>query len=116
MTNLLSAFRLASLPAGAGDFRAEVKAFLKANKYGRLINAAPTVTAAAEAPMETPKPAADPKAEAAKKEKDAKAKLELANDFKSNTAKYRERLQAIVKDYPDTQAAAEAQKILATLK
>ena len=31
MTNLLSAFRLASLPAGAGDFRAEVKAFLKSS-------------------------------------------------------------------------------------
>lgn len=31
MTNLLSAFRLASLPAGASDFRAEVKAFLKSS-------------------------------------------------------------------------------------
>jgi S1-C subfamily serine protease len=54
------------------------------------------------------------KAEAEKKEADAYIKLDLARDLEKsgNPAKARQRFQEIVKDYPGTKAAEEAQKLI----
>ena len=100
----------------------EVKAFLKANKYGRLLNApATSATAAAETPSETPlaaAPPADNKPDPAKQQQIAATKLSFAKDLIRNNKKDRakERLEEIVKDYPDTPAATEARQLLESLK
>lgn len=102
----------------------EVKAFLKAHKYGRLLNASggPAVAAAPETPTETPvttsAPATDPKADAAKAAQTAATKLGFAKDLINAGKKERakERLEEIIKNYADTPAATEAKQLLETLK
>ena len=62
-----------------------------------------------------PKDAAADKAE--KAEKEAAAKLILAQTFlRDRPERARERLEEIVKNYPDTKAAKEAKELLAKLK
>lgn len=97
----------------------EVKEFLKANKYGRLLNTpAPAVASATD----TPKPATpaepDPKADAARAESAAAGKLAFAKEFISagKKDKARERLEDILKNYPTTKAAGEAKTLLESLK
>ncbi len=96
----------------------EVKEFLKANKYARLLNVPASTVASA---TETTKPAPvepDAKAEAAKRESTAEFKLSSAKEFIANGKKdkARERLEDITKNFADTKSAVEAKKLLATLK
>lgn len=100
----------------------EVKEFLKANKYARLTTYTPTTIAAAQPKADTTTPTsdstpADPKAEAEKQEKAARAKLDFAKEFlqEGKKDKARERLDAVIKDYPNTSAAKEAKEMLKKL-
>lgn len=100
----------------------EVKEFLRGNKYARLTNYTPTVVASASDKPKTSTPAADaaltdPKADAEKQEKAARAKLDFAKEFiqEGKKDKARERLESIVKDYPNTTAASEAKELLKKL-
>lgn len=99
----------------------EVKDFLKGNKYARLTVYQPGAVAAAEKPkVETAADAApaDPKAEAEKQEKAARAKLDFAKEFikEGKKDKARERLESILKDYPNSAVAGEAKKLLDEIK
>ena len=96
----------------------EVKEFLKANKYARLLIApASTVASATESPKTGP-PDVDAKAEAVKRETIAAFRLESAKELiaTGKKDKARDRLEDIVKNYADTKAADEAKKLLETLK
>jgi S1-C subfamily serine protease len=99
----------------------EVKTFLKAHKLGRLLTAPATAAVtASDTATDQPKaaPPEDSKAVAARAEAIAAGKLAFAKDLLKDgkTEKAKDRLDAIVKDYPDTPAAAEARTILAKLK
>jgi S1-C subfamily serine protease len=98
----------------------EVKDFLKANKYARLLNAPPTAIASAVESPKSSTPAGEPdaKADAAKQENAAAGKLSFAKEFISagKKDKARERLEDILKNYPTTKAAAEAKTLLESLK
>lgn len=98
----------------------EVKDFLKANKYARLTVYQPPTMVAAERPkVEAASDSApiDPKALAEKNEKAARGKLDFAKEFlqEGKKDKARERLEAIIKDYPTTAAAEEAKEMLKKL-
>lgn len=96
----------------------EVKEFLKANKYARLLNTPPSTVASAIEPTKTAPGESDAKAEAARKEASAAFKLESAKELiaAGKKDKAKERLDDIVKNFPDTKAAEEAKKLLETLK
>ncbi|MFL5329130.1 MAG: trypsin-like peptidase domain-containing protein [Gemmataceae bacterium] len=117
-------FREGSSPMSIAVDLSVVKEFLKANKYGRILTAPPpgkevVSKEAKETPTVTSAPATpDPKAEAEKNQQLAAFKLTFAKaairDGKKELAK--ERLDQIIKDYPDTPAATEAKQLLETLK
>jgi S1-C subfamily serine protease len=96
----------------------EVKEFLKANKYARLLNMPPSTVASATESTKTSTPEADAKAEAARKESAAAFKLDSAKELiaAGKKEKAKERLEDIVKNYAETKSADEAKKLLDTLK
>jgi S1-C subfamily serine protease len=98
----------------------EIKGFLKENKYGRLLNTPATATTAAvETPADTAAaPPVENKPDPAKQAQIAATKLSFAKDLIRNGKKERarERLDEIVKEYPDTPAATEAKQLLESLK
>ncbi len=96
----------------------EVKEFLKANKYGRLLNVPASTVASATETTKVAPAEPDLKAEAAKRESTAEFKLSSAKEFIANGKKdkARERLEDITKNFADTKSADEAKKLLATLK
>lgn len=97
----------------------EVKEFLKANKYGRLLNTPPSTVASATETIKPAAPAAvDPKEEAKKRQSAAEFKLSSAKEFiaAGKKDKARERLEDIIANYADTKGVDEAKKLLETLK
>lgn len=102
----------------------EVKDFLKGNKYARLTVYQPTTLAVADKSKTTTTSDAEPteekseaekqKAEADRQEKAAQSRLEFARDFiiAGKKDRAREWLEKVIKDYPKTNAAAEAKKLL----
>jgi serine protease Do len=96
----------------------EVKEFLKANKYARLLNTPPSTVASATESTKVAPSESDAKAEAAKKEASASFKLDSAKELiaAGKKDKAKERLDDIVKNYADTKVADEAKRLLETLK
>lgn len=97
----------------------ELKALLK--KHNFKVPTAPPVAEVVAAPKDPPPPKAVTTADTAdadKKAKEARArsKLTVAENFKDNTAKYKAKLQEIVKDFDGTEAATEAKKRLDEMK
>lgn len=96
----------------------EVRALLNSKKI--RIASAPTSTVLSniEPKPEDKTPAKDPAVEQAEKEeKLAASKLVLAEQFlKDRPEKAKERLEEIIKHYPNTKAAKEAKRILATIR
>jgi S1-C subfamily serine protease len=94
----------------------EVRNVLTAAKI-RVTAAPPAMVASHVEPKPEP-PAKEPAADQAEKdEKAARAKLNLAEDLvKDRPERARERLEEIIKQYPNTKAAREAKELLAKLK
>lgn len=108
----------------------EVKTALKTHKI--TLSTGPATTAAAESPTkpekgEKPevaadkpmpeKPAADPAKEKRKREDTAASRLSGAKLFvKTNAKEAKKQLQQIVDEFPGTEAAAEAKKLIDSLK
>lgn len=95
----------------------EVKEFLKAHKYGRLLNMPQTSVASAAVDTSKP-PESDGKAEASRKEASAAFKLESAKELiaKGKTDRAKERLEDIITNFAETKAAPEARTLLESLK
>jgi S1-C subfamily serine protease len=94
----------------------EVRALL-AGQHIRVTNgpAARVVSSVEPKPEPTPKESAAEQAE--KEEKAARAKLNLIEDIvKDRPERARERLEELIKQYPNTKAAKEAKEMLAKLK
>jgi S1-C subfamily serine protease len=97
----------------------EIKAFLKAKGHGRVVTQPAAISASAtEAKAEDKASAKDPAVDKAEKaEKEAASKLTLVQLLiKDHPDRARDRLEEIVKNYPDTKAAQEAKELLAKLK
>jgi S1-C subfamily serine protease len=101
----------------------EVRAALAAKKIRLTTGPQTALATAAEVKAEEPaKPLAkDPAAEAAdqsaKDEKAARAKLDFAEQFlRDRPEKAKERLEEIIRNYPNTRAAREAKELLAKLR
>jgi S1-C subfamily serine protease len=94
----------------------EVRAVMAAKKIRVTSGPPATVVSAIEPKPDTPAttPAVD---QAEKDEKTARAKLEFAQQFvRDRPEKAKERLEDIVKSYPNTKAAQDAKDLLAKLK
>jgi len=97
----------------------EVRALLAAKKVRVTSHPAATVASATEptGDEKAPPPRDAAADQAAKDEKAARTKLSLAEQFvKDRPEKARERLEEIIKSYPQTKAAQEAKTLLAKLK
>lgn len=94
----------------------EVKALLKAHKVTLSTPAATTVASSASKPADKPAVAPMPKS---KKQLEAEAAANLSGAklfVKSNPKQAREMLSEVIEKFPMTEAAAEAKKLLETLK
>jgi S1-C subfamily serine protease len=100
----------------AVDLR-EIKQFLKEKKLGRLLTAAPQSVTAGDTRKVDPA-AADPKADAEKRESAAAFKLDSARNLiaRDKKADARAKLEEVIKTYPDTKAADQARKLLDEIK
>jgi hypothetical protein len=102
----------------------EVKGLLKKAGFGRVLTAPSSVTAAASPPAAQDGPAEKEAPNVATqtpkvddKEKQAENRLKMAKVFVTDRpAIARERLEQLIKDYPDTLAAKEAKQLLGKLK
>jgi S1-C subfamily serine protease len=97
----------------------EIKNFLKTSGHGRIVTQPAAVTSSVtETKAEDKAPPKDPAADKAEKaEKEAAGKLVLAQAFfKDRPERARERLEDIIKNYPETKAAQDAKALLAKLK
>ncbi len=98
----------------------ELKTLLKKHNFTKILTAPPVAVTAsqpAEESTDKTKPVIDsPEAAKKKKETAAQNKLTFAEAYKNDAAKYKTKLQEIVKNYAGTEAAAEAQKRLDEMK